>query len=320
MAQSSIVLFDYSNLAHRCLLSKAGMQGWKAKAFEEMFDFISLINSSEKYCVDEVVVALDSKDGYWRKDWFAPYKANRKEKRSKNVDWDEAFRQFDAFADSIDEHLPWNVLRVSKCEADDIIFAISDEAEMNGMASFIYSSDSDYIMLADENIMVFNPLGEFFYQFPCTVKIGGSEAVVNNAGDYLKYAVLTGQGGKDNVYNVRTPTDFEGARKPGFGVAAAKKLLSDASWMKELVDKGWFQNYLRNDRLINPASLPEQYRRQILSEYEKMPKHTHMAVEKFLPEIGSRLDPLTVYNELKFQQESEGPMPVLQEAASDFSF
>ena len=321
---ANMVLFDYSNLAHRCVSSKAGLQGWQARAFQEMYDFVLDVAGNHEADVTDVVVALDSTTGYWRRDYFAPYKADRKQRKDATVDWAEVYRQFGEFADNIAQHLPWAVVRVDKCEADDVIYALSVANSNDGGESFIYSSDSDYLMLVDEHIHVFNPMKGEWAKFPYDCKVNGKDFCYDSPTEYKMYAILTGQAGKDNVYNIKTPTDFDGERKPGFGVAAAAKLLAqseDCGLYQALQQNGWYDNYMRNCMLINPDALPTQYSNAIMEKYaEQEPEINDVAA--FLSSIGSRLNPAEVTDVLSALtgSEQETDVPVIGTEERDFEF
>ncbi len=297
---SNIVLFDYSNLAHRCVASKAGLPGWQARAFEEMYDFVLDVAASNAADCTQVVVALDSKAGYWRRDIFQPYKADRKRRRDDSVDWDEVFRQFDEFAERIARHLPWAVLRVDKCEADDIIYALVNKHAGSSTSCYIYSSDADYLMLCGEHARLYNPMRGAWASFPYDCKVNGKDFRYETPAEYKMYAILTGQAGKDNVYNIRTPTDFSGPRKPGFGVAAAAKLIADATdcgLYEALQQAGLYDNYMRNRTLIDPQQLPKGYGDAIIGAYDRALPHMD-DIPGFLSEIGSRMNPDEVQDTL----------------------
>lgn len=216
----------------------------------------------------EVILALDSKDGYWRRDLFPPYKADRIKKRQDDgVDWGRAYQEFDKLAETLAKYTPWKVLRVSKCEVDDIIYTLST---VYNEPSIIYSGDSDYLQLVDDVVSLYIPhIGEYA-EFPLSCKISGSDVFCQTASKYLDYAILTGQGGKDNVYNVKTPADWDvtcGKRKPGFGAAAARKVLESRDVVAKLKSLGLWDNYKRNAKLIDMREIPNEYFYRILDAY-----------------------------------------------------
>ena len=274
------ILFDYNNLACRCAhiqqVRSDDERGWSLMAymvFNTMYNFLSdvaesldVANTGEKL---DVILALDSKDGYWRREFYPPYKADRSAKRSNDgLDWERAYTEFDRLSSTIQRCIPWKVLCVDKCEADDIIYTL---AVTSSEPVIIHSSDSDYLQLVSDNVSLFRPNIADYVEFPCVCKISNSDVFCKTSEEYLQYAILTGQGGKDNVYNVKTDTNWcvtQAKRKPGFGVKAASKVLATADYIQELQRIGLWENYLRNKRLIDMSELPEEYRCSILHSYE----------------------------------------------------
>jgi len=274
---STRVLFDYNNLACRCVhLRMLGNsdRSWSLLAYM-VFENILNFSKSVFECLDagdkiEVVLALDSVNGYWRRNLYQPYKADRARKREDDgVDWSRAYVEFEKLSSAIARYTPWKVLRVPDCEADDIIYALSENA--NG-GVVIHSGDSDYLQLVSDSVALFSPTYNDYVDFPRECRVSGAKVYCETPGEYLRYAILTGQGGKDNVYNVKTPTDWDcGKRKPGFGAAAATKLLAKGDLDKELEKLGLLENYLRNKRLIDMRELPDSYKNEILACYKKLP-------------------------------------------------
>lgn len=272
------ILFDYSNLACRSVYAGRDFAGtereWREithSIFSQIHEFVTdvaqIMDEGERV---DVILARDWRQGYWRQDFYPQYKAGRAERRSESeIDWERAYVEFDRLADLLDETTPWKSVQVARCEADDVIFALSSFTDL---PVIIYSGDSDYLQLVSDRVSLYVPHRQDYAEFPCVCKIGGGEAYCRNAGDYLKYAILTGQAGKDNVYNVKTPSDWEarnpGKRKPGFGVAAARKILEAGNVQMALLRLGYWENYLRNEKLIDMRMLPLNLRLEILGIFD----------------------------------------------------
>lgn len=280
------VLFDFNNLACRCTYrEKSGHDGqpqWGKVAFL-MFDEVLCFLRGIREFLDmgealETVLAYDSVNGYWRSDLYAPYKADRDTARERSdLDWDAARREFAVIAGILAQATPWKVLQIDKCEADDVIFTLATDSED---PVIIYSGDSDYLQLVSDNVSLWMPHHDCFAEFPMVCRIGGGEAYCETPDAYLQYAILTGQGGKDNVYNVKTPSNWDnslGKRKPSFGVVAAKKVLDKPDFMAELARLGYLDNYERNRALIDMRYLPEDWRDRIRASY--------MAAAPAIPDI-----------------------------------
>ena len=106
---------------------------------------------------DHVILCLEGRS--WRKDFYKPYKANRKvtaDKRSpREVEDDELY--FEAYNDMVDffkDKTNCSVLQCPIAEADDMIATwIQNHPEDN---HFIISTDSDFYQLISENVTQFN--------------------------------------------------------------------------------------------------------------------------------------------------------------------
>lgn len=283
---NNLILFDFNNLACRCIHQRGlgygtDQRSWDLLAymiFTIMYDFvIQCTEHFEPGDTVDVVLALDSKDGYWRRDLYPPYKADRAEKRAADgIDWPRAYAEFDRLTDAVGGFTPWKVVRASKCEADDVIYALSrlHQTEHPDSVVIIHSGDSDYLQLVSDSVLLYSPMQKEFVDFPHICSLSGGKVLCESAAEYLEYAVITGQGGKDNVYNIKTPTDWDtsaGKRKPGCGVAAARKMMASMEGLEAcLRNNGLWENYERNRQLIDMRELPSRYMRDISDAYRGM--------------------------------------------------
>lgn len=265
------ILFDFNNLACRCAhVSQSRPELLPYMIFNVMREFIEgIADVLDPGDTIDVVLALDAHDGYWRRDIYPPYKADRQEKRKDDgFDWAAAYSEFDRLSEAIGKFTPWRIVKASKCEADDVIYTL---ATRHDGPVVIHSGDSDYLQLVDDKISLYLPHLQEYAEFPRYCKVSGKDVLCKSPEDYLRYAILTGQGGKDNVYNVKTPTGFSGKRKPGFGAVAARKVLETSDFEQELARLGLYENYLRNKSLIDMRELPSDMEEKIL-EAEKNAK------------------------------------------------
>jgi 5'-3' exonuclease len=85
--------------------------------------FSSILSCLKKINVEEgdiIILAIDDKS--WRKNYYAPYKAQRKEAREKHaIDWDSHWRHVSEVNNRLNYATPFHVLQVPGCEADDIM-------------------------------------------------------------------------------------------------------------------------------------------------------------------------------------------------------
>lgn len=103
---------------------------------------------------DIVVLCIDDKS--WRKDFYSPYKANRKEAREKHIiDWDKHWYEVDKINKQLEYATHFHLLKVPKCEADDI-FAVACRV-FTDKQIVICSIDSDLHQLCYyPNVLMFN--------------------------------------------------------------------------------------------------------------------------------------------------------------------
>jgi 5'-3' exonuclease len=107
--------------------------------------------------VDHVVFCLEGRS--WRKDFYKPYKANRKldesamteaEVEENKMFW-ETYEQFTSY---LRDKTNCSVIRVPNAEADDIIARFV--ALHPNDTHYIISSDTDYVQLINENVYQYN--------------------------------------------------------------------------------------------------------------------------------------------------------------------
>lgn len=116
----------------------------------------------------ELVICCDSKD-CWRKDIFPYYKMNRtKNKADSPIDWKAVYQTIDLMLAELKSSFPYNIIKIERAEADDIIGTICHTLGvrlMSGHAEpiLILSSDKDFRQLQQYvNIAQYDPVrGKF---------------------------------------------------------------------------------------------------------------------------------------------------------------
>ena len=110
-----------------------------------------------KYGIDHVIFCLEGRS--WRKDFYKPYKANRKLDESAMTDADIEenkmfWETYELFTTFLKEKTNVSVLRHERAEADDIIaryIHLHPDDE-----HFIISSDTDYVQLITDKVKQYN--------------------------------------------------------------------------------------------------------------------------------------------------------------------
>ena len=109
----------------------------------------------------EMVLCADAADP-WRRDIFPNYKHQRRVGRVESqIDWDGLFKIMSDIREEFINKLPFKVLHVDKCEADDIIGTLC--AQQDDDIYLIISGDKDFIQLQHYgNVYQFSPLLKSF--------------------------------------------------------------------------------------------------------------------------------------------------------------
>lgn len=108
----------------------------------------NVLKNKQRY--PTVVIAVDAKDGYWRRELAYYYKKNRKAARDKDEwDWDTIFEGMNTVVEEIKENLPYIVVNKSKTEADDVIGVLTKHIAENHPTCpiLITSADGDFTQL-----------------------------------------------------------------------------------------------------------------------------------------------------------------------------
>ena len=204
----------------------------------------------------ELVIACDDRK-YWRREYFPPYKGNRKADREKSsIDWPALFDTLNTIKQELKDNFPYRVIQVEGAEADDVIGTISMEFGSvlnNNNRILILSGDKDFIQLQRfGNITQYDPVRK-------------KDIISNNPELFLKHLVLTGDRG-DGVPNVLSPDNsiIEGLRQKPLRETKINELLNAdfASLPEEIV-----RNWNRNSMLIDLRCTPSVLRTAIMQEY-----------------------------------------------------
>lgn len=261
----NVLLIDFNNLAIRCFFATdvggytplPEFQIWKYIVFNSIWNYIWKFDK-----VDEVVLAVDSHQS-WRKLFFKRYKESRKTTRDKSeVDWDSFHEHMNSYVRELAEYLPFKVLKIQNCEADDIIGVLC--LHMKDSKFVVVSNDEDYNQLYDktDRVRVFNPKVNEFIE-------------CDDVENFVVSKCLLGQP-KDDIFNIKTPSnwgltedtqkDGKPKRKPGFGPKALEKVMK-VGYKNWLRDNRLEDRFNRNRVLIDFKMIPDIIRKAIMSSY-----------------------------------------------------
>jgi 5'-3' exonuclease len=148
-----LMLVDALNLAFR----------WKhSKAQHFVEEYLQTVNSLRKsYKASKVIITCDQGSSAYRKSIYPLYKQNRKDKQELQTEQEEEeFKVFfDEFLGVIDRYRDDNefpLIRFDKVEADDSAAYITNKAVRKGYKVVLVSSDRDWDLLVQPNVMRFS--------------------------------------------------------------------------------------------------------------------------------------------------------------------
>ena len=157
-------ILDISNLLHG-----AFRVNWdKNKSIEELENICRHIIIQTIYTKindlkirqKDMIIAVDSSS--WRKEFFPYYKHKRKVSRDKSeIDVQLMFEFFDKLINELNDYFQFLVIKVDRCEADDIIGVLANHISVTENVVII-SRDKDFLQLIDTKIKLFDPFSDSY--------------------------------------------------------------------------------------------------------------------------------------------------------------
>ena len=201
----------------------------------------------------EMILCADAADP-WRRDIFPNYKHQRRKGRVESqIDWDGLFKIMSEIREEFITKLPYKVLHIEKCEADDIIATLVKQQTED--LYLIISGDKDFIQLQHYgNVYQFSPLLKSF--------IGEQE----DAHVFLREQIIKGDR-SDGVPNILSDDDIflrDERQKP-----INKKRLEEWSNIDNIpLGSETRKYYDRNKKLIDLSMIPESISESIINRYK----------------------------------------------------
>ena len=217
---------------------------------------IRMYRTKHKDKFGEIVICTDGRHN-WRASVFPPYKYKRKDARKESkMDWNELFRITNMVLEEIKENLPYKVVEVDDCEADDIIGELcryTNEEFGKYENILIVSSDKDFAQLQTmKNVNQYSPIKKGFIK-------------ENNPRKQLWELVLKGDT-SDGIPNVLSGDQVfvEGVRQTPLRQKVIDQLIDNPKSMGDDV----YRNYQRNKRLIDLSETPDLIKEKIINSFE----------------------------------------------------
>ena len=235
---------------------------------------IRMYNKKYRDEYGQMVICCDGPNT-WRREYFPEYKANRKKGRDNSeLDWNAIFKTINLIRDEISTNLPYKVIQMDGCEADDIIGTLVLETQEFGKGEpvKIISSDKDFIQLHRfKNVSQFSPMQK-------------KEVKDSNPRTYLFNHIMKGDSG-DGVPNVKSADNTfveEGLRQTPVRAKEIEKWLDNSEKLSEVMDSESYRNYQRNKTLIDLTEIPESLSKSIINNFNDMKKPMQMKVLNYL--------------------------------------
>lgn len=218
-------------------------EDWQEDQFKQMW-YSKVLQGIHKFKPDEVIIAEDNRDKYWRRDIFPDYKTTRKLKRAKShIDFDHAYGIISPFIEEFKEAFPvFKWMNVHGAEADDIVGALTSKLHKFVNITAI-ANDGDWKQC---------------YQYPGYRQFQldkAKELKIENPKRILLEKFILGDK-KDDIPQL----------KAGVGVKTANDILN-GDWFQWLKDESLISKFDLNRKLIDFKFTPEEIRLQIIKEY-----------------------------------------------------
>jgi hypothetical protein len=266
-----MILLDYSQIA----LSNIIVQKLNDENMirHMILNSIRMYNKRHRKEYGQMVICADGMNT-WRRQYFPEYKGmRRKGKEESTMDWNEIFRIVNLIREEIQENLPYKVMHMEGCEADDIIGALAIRTQEFGQGEpvMIVSSDKDFIQLQKyNNVKQFSPIQK--------------KAVTDkNPRTYLFNHVMRGDSG-DGIPNVLSKDDtfMSGGKQTPLRQTRIDDWAANADKLKDYMPEDLYRNYQRNKTLIDLNEIPENIQESIINKYDNQKLPMKMKVLNYL--------------------------------------
>jgi hypothetical protein len=289
-----MILVDYSQVALSAILTfQRELKGTESEV-KNLIRHVTLYtikSYKKKYGKEygDIVICCDGRK-YWRRDFFQHYKAGRKKARdASDLDWGLIFDTLSEMRDDLAKHFPYKVMHIERCEADDIIAALTKYAQENELVQeglveesqkiLILSSDKDFKQLQlYPNVKQWSPMQKKYVT-----------ATQREIIEYKIEHIVKGDSG-DGIPNIMSKDDV-------FVVGERQRVVT-AKRLQEFIENGFTackndderRNWQRNTVLVDFDHIPDDVRQEIVQSYiNTKPTGDKMAIMNYLIEHRCRL-------------------------------
>ena len=232
--------------------------------------------------IDHVVFMLEGRS--WRKDYYKPYKANRKLDESAmteaEIEENKMFWEtYEMFTTFLREKTNVSVLREPNAEADDLIARFITLHPND--THYIISSDTDYIQLISENVFQYNGVSNEFITLEGYFKDNGKPVIDKKTKEhklledpqYLLFKKCMRGDSTDNVFSAYPGVREKGSKnKVGLLEAFADRNKQGFHWNNMMLQRWLDHNgeeqrvrdcYERNRTLIDLNAQPQEVKDKV---------------------------------------------------------
>ena len=209
-----------------------------------------------------VVLCYDNSgdNGYWRRDLYTPYKANRKKSRTDSkYNFDIIYKAMDTVRDELVEFFPFASLSIERMEADDIIATLTKHYAPKGSEIIILSSDGDFVQLQDLGDVKQWSAQQKKWVLP---KYGSPQAD-------LRFKAIKGDK-KDNVAPMKCEPDHYTNDESGKAPPVMKKQLDEWLDDPDTIPEEYQDRYNQNMAVLDLQNIPEEHHKTILEAYKNV--------------------------------------------------
>lgn len=257
-----MILLDYSSVAMSSLMPQIGdVEGNEDLIRHIILNIIRKFNIQFRDEFGEMVLCMDGSKN-WRKEKYPFYKANRRKNRKNDKhDWKMIYEQINKVRDEITISVPFRVVHVDRCEADDCIGTIVENCETNEPI-LILSPDKDFVQLQKyPNVKQFSNIQKKWVE-------PDVQAVID-----LETKILKGDAG-DGVPNVLSDdqTFVNEERQTPLSKKKIEALFQDPEALGTTVAR----RIIRNRELIDLSRTPQDIKDEIMEQFNQTPKGSVM--------------------------------------------
>lgn len=302
------LLVDTANTYFRARhVANRGMDSWTKLGFSIHLTLAAVNSAFNKSGADHVVFCLEGRS--WRKDYYEPYKKNRKvahaalteqEKEEDRLFWET----FDELCSFLKTSTNCTVLQCEIAEADDMIARWINKHPEDQHC--IVSSDTDFVQLLSKNVSQYNGVqnhmitldGVFDDKGNPVIDKKTKEPKVVPDPEWLLFEKCMRGDATDNVFSAFPGVRKKGTKnKVGLIEAFADRKNKGYAWNNMMLQRWMDHNgqehrviddYRRNVTLIDLTAQPQELKEYIDSRIveQSTPKQNSMVGAKFLKFCG----------------------------------